>query len=121
MRRSRYEYRHTAALSRGVPGQPDFWDGEVTLAYGVVWGSTPSHDDPGSDDELNGWRIVAIDREPVSPSGAPDDMILFVGAHIEALTPDLLTAARDREAYDADEAADRRWEDRRERMREARP
>lgn len=113
MKRRGLEYRYTAPLSRGEEGTPEFWDGDVTFAFTVARGFAASQEEPGCGPSVSDWRIVEIDRRPVSEW--PDPAIAqLVEARWAELESDLLAAAAEEDAYRRDEAADFR----REMMRE---
>ena len=116
MKRRGPEYRHTAALSHGEDGTPEFWAGDVTLVFTVARAFAATHMEPGSGAVITDWRIEAVDRRPVSEW--PDPAISqLVEQRWEELEPELLAAAAEEDAYRAEEAAD--W--RREAFREERP
>ena len=111
-RRHSAEYRHTHAISLG--GDTPTWEGDVTLLYKISWGCAASFDGPSEGACVTDWRIVAVDREPVGPSGADQALVEHVELSFDKIEPDLIAAAADDDAYHEDEAADRRREELRE-------
>lgn len=112
--------RYTTTLSLSIGGDVPPWEGEATVSYLVTWGcaETPpaySHGGlPADPDEVDDIRVEAIDGRKPDPEAA-----LSIAEHIELnddAIADMLAEATAWEADDAADAADRRYEDKRERL-----
>ena len=122
---TRYTYAATLPYSTG--DVPEVDEMEVEVSFTVSWGSTgtgrpyygpPENYDEGSPDEVEDLRLERVDGVakplPADAFGAGDVNQEFEAAILQEIaqnhTEGMLEAARDREDYWADDAADYRRE-----------
>ena len=122
---TRYTYACTLPYSTGTV--PEVEEMEVEVSFSVAWGSAgtgrsyygpPENYDEGSPDEVEDLRLVSVDGAtkpfPADAFGAGKANQEFEGAILQQIAQShmegMLEAARDREAYWADDAADYRRE-----------
>ena len=122
---TRYTYACTLPYSTGTV--PEVEEMEVEVSFSVAWGSAgtdrpyygpPENYDGGSPDEVEDLRLVSVDGTtkpfPAAAFGAGEINQEFEAAILQEIaqnhTEGMLEAARDREDYWADDAADCRRE-----------
>lgn len=119
-------YRYATTISFGADGAPDYTELEVEFSYSVAWGSPgtgrPYYGpvelyDEGSPSEVEDLRLETVDgsaRPFLAFTSDKDAEMLCIEALTEAHLDDMLSEAAEREAGRAEDAAERRHEDRRQ-------
>ena len=111
------ERRHTYATTLSWGGDEPTAELDVTVSFTVEWGSPPSRDDPGSGDLIESITVLTVDGKPwpVDLSygfQTPEQDHEMIVDKLDDHHDDMIESAIADLAYERDEAADSRREDR---------
>lgn len=108
-------YTYATSLTYSTGDVPEVDEVEVEVSFTVAWGSPetgnygpPEHYDPGSPDEVEDLKLMSVDG--VGEPFDQHDEAAILQEIAQNHTGAMLEEAGEREAYWADDAADRRRE-----------